>query len=249
MDATRAIDLLGRNPQRGGSADRTTAPDHRRPQKRIPFAMRRQAHPAKASSQHALYALADTNTTLRPAEPQKHGMVAESSVQGRVAVGSLIAEAQCSVRTGRGLPAAKTHLESMYTSAQDVVLQTMALTPAQVPSPRICTPLIAEEWRAALTKAGILDKYPDIPTFILHGANAGIAPIRFTFTPPNHPSIISHQSIFNEIVDNEFHKGRYWGPFSRMELESIIGPFQTSPLSLIPKPGKPGKFRLIQNLS
>jgi hypothetical protein len=34
-----------------------------------------------------------------------------------------------------------------------------------------------------------------------------------------------------------------------LEVERIVGPFQSSPLSVIPKPGKPGKFRLIQNLS
>jgi hypothetical protein len=29
----------------------------------------------------------------------------------------------------------------------------------------------------------------------------------------------------------------------------MLRPFQTAPLSLVPKPGKPGKFRLVQNLS
>jgi hypothetical protein len=33
------------------------------------------------------------------------------------------------------------------------------------------------------------------------------------------------------------------------ELQDLIGPFQTSPLSIIQKLGKPGKFRLIQNFS
>src|SRR5258708_1250942 len=32
-------------------------------------------------------------------------------------------------------------------------------------------------------------------------------------------------------------------------MESLIGPFQTAPLLLIPKPGRPCKFCLIQNLS
>jgi hypothetical protein len=33
------------------------------------------------------------------------------------------------------------------------------------------------------------------------------------------------------------------------QITNMIGPFQSSPLSIIPKPGKPGKFRLIQNFS
>lgn len=32
-------------------------------------------------------------------------------------------------------------------------------------------------------------------------------------------------------------------------MESLLGPYQTSPLSMIPKPGRPGKFRLVQNFS
>ena len=58
-----------------------------------------------------------------------------------------------------------------------------------------------------------------------------------------------HKEAFLKIINNEFAKGRYWGLFSKTEIESIIGLFQTSPLSLIPKPDKPGKFSFIQNLS
>ena len=101
----------------------------------------------------------------------------------------------------------------------------------------------------ALKTAGILDDYKPIPHFITYGADAGISQISTTFAPPNHPSISTHRTFFDEIVHNEYQKGRYWGPYSRTELENFIGPFQTSPLSLIPKLGKPDKFRLIQNLS
>ena len=116
-------------------------------------------------------------------------------------------------------------------------------------NPKIRTPLVASEWSSALEAAGITHRYPFIPLFISCGADAGIGQILSTFVPPNHLSIIEHRDIFTDIVNTEFDKGRYWGPYSRVELEDMIGPFQTSPLSLIPKPGKPGKFRLIQNLS
>ena len=108
---------------------------------------------------------------------------------------------------------------------------------------------MAEEWRITLEDAGILGKYLKIPTFLTHGADAGIGRLFSMFMPPNHPSIVLNQSIFTEIVNTEFKKGHYWRPYLKKELENIIGLFQTSPLSLIPKPGKPGKFCLIQNLS
>ena len=50
-------------------------------------------------------------------------------------------------------------------------------------------------------------------------------------------------------MNKELAKGHYIGPFPFSKIEASLGPFQTSPLLLIPKPGKPGKFRLIQNFS
>lgn len=111
------------------------------------------------------------------------------------------------------------------------------------------TPLVAEQWRIDLHKACLYTKYPQIHEYILHGAHAGIPQLLRSYTPFNKPSIESSRDIFNEIVLVEFNKGRYLGPFSRSELEAEIGPFQSSPLSLVPKAGKPGKYRLIQNLS
>ena len=125
----------------------------------------------------------------------------------------------------------------------------MEQTHALSPRPEIHTPLVAKEWRVALGAASISGKYPQIPEYITNGANAGIPSLHSTFTPPNHPSVTLYHAAFKEIVDSEFHKGRYWGPYSKEELEYILGPFQTSPLSLIPKLSRPGKFCLIQNLS
>jgi hypothetical protein len=111
------------------------------------------------------------------------------------------------------------------------------------------TPLVADRWDEDLRSAHLHVRYDKIPLFIRKGAFAGIPQITHTFTPPNKDSteILSH--VFLDIIQNEFNKGRYLGPFSREALEREIGPFQSSPLSLVPKSGKPGKFRLIQNLS
>lgn len=85
--------------------------------------------------------------------------------------------------------------------------------------------------------------------YIRQGAHAGISQIHKTYTPLNKNSTETLKDAFNEIIRMEFDKGRYLGPFTKGDLEQEIGPFQSSPLSLVPKTGKPGKFRLIQNLS
>ena len=36
---------------------------------------------------------------------------------------------------------------------------------------------------------------------------------------------------------------------SSQQMEELLGPFQTSPLAIVPKLQKPGKFRIIQNFS
>lgn len=73
--------------------------------------------------------------------------------------------------------------------------------------------------------------------------------LRVTHTPRNSPSLRAHADQFSRAVRREFEAGRYIGPFSRAALESHIGPFQSSPLSIIPKATKPGAFRLVQNFS
>jgi hypothetical protein len=83
----------------------------------------------------------------------------------------------------------------------------------------------------------------------MHGFRVRAPTITRSFTPPNNPSINVHHDTFNKILHKEFTKQRYIGLFTRDALEALIGCFQSSPLNIIPKPGKPGKYRLIQNLS
>lgn len=70
-----------------------------------------------------------------------------------------------------------------------------------------------------------------------------------TQAPPNKPSLTEFAEVFKGNITVEIEKGRYIGPFSQVELEAAIRPFQTSPFDIILKPGKPGKFHLLQNLS
>ena len=81
------------------------------------------------------------------------------------------------------------------------------------------------------------------------GFRINIPKITVTQTPPNKAIISDHQIHFDKIINLELLKQRYIGPFSRLHLEDLIGPFQTSPFSIIPKPGKPDRFRLLQNYS
>ena len=73
--------------------------------------------------------------------------------------------------------------------------------------------------------------------------------IKKTYSPRNSPSINSFPEAYSEITKKEFTAGRYLGPFSQHEVEDLIGPFQSSPLSLVAKSGKPGKHRAVHNFS
>ena len=215
----------------------------------LPFVPTLLGPQSEKSYQPDQYAWADTGTASHLAKQPRYGMAKRPSAPGQTPEGSSTNRELSSVPIGSALTDVPTRPESTSTNAQDMGQPIMEQTLAALQSPRIVTPLIASEWLHALQTTNLLYKYPHIPSFISHSADAGIPCINSTFTPPNHPSVTLQGEAFLEIVNNEFIKKRYWGLFSKAEIEKIIGLFQTSPLSLIPKPGKPSKFRLIQNLS
>jgi hypothetical protein len=93
-----------------------------------------------------------------------------------------------------------------------------------------------------LTEYKLLENYPFIPQGLQFGFDAGIHPISSTFTPDNIPTLYVHTKQYQEIMDQEFSSGRYIGPCSKDEVEELLGPFQSSPLSLVPKPGKAERY-------
>ena len=99
-----------------------------------------------------------------------------------------------------------------------------------------------------LCETSLSFKYPTIIHSFSVGFIVGIPPLRSTFTPPNSATITTLYSEFCKITNKEFLLGRYIGPFTCESLEQYLGPFQSSPLSLVPKPHS-SNFRLIQNLS
>ena len=109
------------------------------------------------------------------------------------------------------------------------------------------SPYNPEAWCRLLCTAGLQDKYPTIPHCLQFGFDAGIQLISHTVTPPNRPTIDEYSTKFDELVQIKLQKGRYISPVSCEEVKSLLGAFQTSPFSIIEKPGQPGKYRLIQN--
>ena len=104
-------------------------------------------------------------------------------------------------------------------------------------------------WKASLDKFSLSSCYPSLVFSLQFGFNAGVCSISTSFMPPNSHTVYEHISAFRDIVDIEFNKGHYLGPFSSATVEALIGPFQSSPLSLVPKSStSPDKFCLVQNL-
>jgi hypothetical protein len=83
----------------------------------------------------------------------------------------------------------------------------------------------------------------------MHGFCAFILPLTQIFTPPNHLSVKQYKAVFNDIIHKELMKKCYIGLLTASKIQQTLGHFQSSPLSLIPKPGWPGKYRLIQDFS
>lgn len=111
------------------------------------------------------------------------------------------------------------------------------------------TPYNPEAWESLLLEAGIFDKYPHLPQSMRTGFQLNLPKITITQTPPNKTTIVELADQFNKIVNLEIIKQRYLGPLTRKNIELLIGPFQSSPFSIIPKSGRPDHFRILQNYS
>lgn len=113
------------------------------------------------------------------------------------------------------------------------------------------TPFNADAWEQALSRLGLLHRFRTVLSILRHGADAGILPIAQTFTPPNSASVVQNLELFESLMLHEFESNRFFGPFTGDEVENLLhSPFQTSPISLVPKPNtSPPKFRPVNNLS
>lgn len=106
-----------------------------------------------------------------------------------------------------------------------------------------------DAWELLLSSVNLTAKYPYIPEALRYSFRADVPSIHSSYTPPNNASVHEHENTLNQMFTKELSLGCYLGPYSHAEIESVLGPFQSSPLSIIPKLGRPGKFCLIQSLS
>jgi hypothetical protein len=112
------------------------------------------------------------------------------------------------------------------------------------------TPFIADEWASMLNSIPSFNKFSDVPIGIRFGFDMGINTLpTSTYTPPNHISALSYPDHVMSHINIERSMRRYSGPFSSSRLESLIGPFRTSPLGTVPKLFDSIERRIVQDLS
>ena len=208
------------------------------------------AQPAPSRSLSAPYASAKGNTTSTDATPHKSGTDPKPGHLDTETTDWSTPTATLSAWTSNVPTAATSPPTTTNTGVQDAENPTTALRDViALRSRKAHTPYIPDAWEASLVQTGLICRYPQLPNLLCFGFDAGIPHIYTTSTPSNSPSITEHTSAFDLVIQKEFQRGRYLGPFSQAEIEEAMGPFQSSPLAIIPKPDHINAYRLLQNLS
>ncbi|PPR03772.1 hypothetical protein CVT26_005787 [Gymnopilus dilepis] len=120
---------------------------------------------------------------------------------------------------------------------------------------RVVTPYSPDAFQAFLDRFPALrGKYPFLVHKLTHGFRIGNMEVpSASFTPPNHPSADRYHSQVLDYLKSEVAKGRMSGPFTKRELEQIVGgPFRSSPIQVVAKHDSDGnllKTRMAVNLS
>jgi hypothetical protein len=208
----------------------------------VPFLLQAPSHAVQ-------FALDVTHTAQSSAQRRTHGTSSMKLLQNAYTKHSGPKMVNRSVQHGSEKKDAPCLSTMPTTSAQDVEWRSMEPRDALVR--RRLQPLTtykAEAWEHELQQARITERFAKIPRGLLLGFEIDFPPITVVQTPPNRPSISEFPDEFNSIIQKELDKGRFIGPFLEDELINLIGPFQSSPLSIIPKPGSL-KFRIVQNFS
>ncbi|KAE8246160.1 hypothetical protein A4X03_0g7316 [Tilletia caries] len=153
--------------------------------------------------------------------------------------------------SGGGAPSATSSTSpaaSNPTAPRDVTSAASAATPGtKHPLAPVSSPLRSEGFKTLLEHHNLLSAFLELVEGLENGFNFGIPPITVTRTPPNHKSATSDLKTLNSAIEKEIGLGRACGPYTKEEVEDLIGPFQTSPLGLVPKPN--GKWRMVQDFS
>ncbi|KAJ8503034.1 hypothetical protein ONZ45_g11221 [Pleurotus djamor] len=121
---------------------------------------------------------------------------------------------------------------------------------------RVKTPYNADAFDRFFTAFPHLkQQYPNLTHKLRHGFPMGNFPEKLdkTVTWPNGRSVDKHPEFMAEYFAEEVEAGRLSGPYSRSEVEGILGgPFQCSPVTVNIQPQGPGvdpKLRLCSDFS
>lgn len=119
---------------------------------------------------------------------------------------------------------------------------------------KVIHPYNTPAFELLLRKHRLLDNYPDLIRYLKTGFPIGPMPLLLnTNILDNHQTAVLRPDIIDSYIADEVASGRFDGPFSQKEIESILrGPFQSSPLivSIQPQaPGEPDKIRVCRHLS
>jgi hypothetical protein len=191
-----------------------------------------------------------TNTISAGADRRSYGMAQKAKLEEANKDAWSTTKVWPSASIGSSFEVANPPLTSKIIDVQDAERPTMvpslALTERRIKGLTTYNP---SSWSRELSRHNLTEKYPNLVKGITQGFNLGITSITKTYTPQNHISIDIHHDHYMENIDKEFRFGHYLGPYSRSEVEAVIGPFQSSPLSLVPKEGKPNKFQAVHDFS
>ncbi|KAI1781869.1 hypothetical protein LXA43DRAFT_1069631 [Ganoderma leucocontextum] len=214
-------------------------------------AKRPRGGPAHTPSKRGRFEV-DTSPQTAGPTPQSQAFPPQASTA--MPVGAMPSSQQMEGHSAsRGLRADPANTEMAATMPTDVAFAEQATT-ARVPAPAldpraVVTPLDVDRIRSALQGLGLLDEWAHIISGLLDGFNVGVdTHVSETYIPENHASTSLAPDFIDSYILDEQAAGRYSRVFMPAELQSLIGPFRTAPLGLVPKPNS-NKFRLIQDLS
>jgi len=155
-----------------------------------------------------------------------------------------------SATTGKGQRGVPILLDRTCTNVRDAGERITELRAVlRVRACKARTPYQPEAWLHFLSALNLIHRYAHIPNRLRFGFMGSVPTIHHTYFPPNSLSLLMQHDTFAIILNREYSTERYIGPLSRIETEILIGPFQTAPLSMVPKPSRPEKVQLVQNLS
>lgn len=193
--------------------------------------------------QHVAYSVAtqDTGTVIVPRR--------YTSQRTKKATGTEEVSSSALVSTSSSVVREAPPIASLAIPAPYVVMAIQRNPAVQSDIYPIVTSLRPEAWRSVLLETGLFDEFSDVVLGITHGFSRGIgAPVPFTRISANHPSAHANADFIDSLINVDIANGRYSKFYDPLELESLIGPFFTSPLAVVIKADS-GKRRLVQNHS